>query len=348
MDWYIGSNIDEFVVPKKQELSDRFPSPESWPKWGISESESFEFPNESFVIDSKLTHEVLNFNFSNEVEVESSVHDKDQSSSIIGGGSSEESLQQTALSRDHLDYQLDGLAGFEHMDDQFLSSLMEDPPGTENLHKSFYFEPELLNCIEGDDNISTYSILDALRISSDAYSMGSSKYLKTHAFSPSMDPEEGKVSASPPFIPSNSEQKNCPLLKASLIKVLAPSEHKGLNEHVDEETSLEETVLQELAMVMAQLTDKTRMCFRDAFYRLANTSSQHVTWDRNGNLSMESSPWTCQEDKMRPGRKKTMELETNAIDRALTNLMFNKTYFNVHDFPVSSLASSKQESLKAT
>lgn len=87
---------------------------------------------------------------------------------------------------------------------------MEDTPGTENLHKSFCFETELLNCMVGDDIILTDSILDA-------YSLGSSKYLKTHAFSLSMDPEGGKIPAAPLFIPSNSEQKNCPLLKVSFF-----------------------------------------------------------------------------------------------------------------------------------
>jgi hypothetical protein len=42
MDWYFGSGIDDLVVPKYQELSDRLPSsPDSWSKWGIREPESF-------------------------------------------------------------------------------------------------------------------------------------------------------------------------------------------------------------------------------------------------------------------------------------------------------------------
>jgi hypothetical protein len=42
MDWYFGSGIDDLLVPKYQELSDRLPSsPDSWSKWGIREPESF-------------------------------------------------------------------------------------------------------------------------------------------------------------------------------------------------------------------------------------------------------------------------------------------------------------------
>ncbi|OAY53349.1 protein LNK3 [Manihot esculenta] len=338
MDWYFGSNIQELVVPKDQEISDGFPSPESWLKWGINESETFGFPTKAFVIHSKLAQEEeINFNFTNnDVELESCIHDnKDQSSSSIGGGgSSEESLHhQTALFCDQqLDYQLDGLAGFQQMDDLFLSSLIEDPLETDNLHSSHCFEPELL---VQDVNILRNTMLDTQSVSSDAYSMGSSKYLKTHAFSPSVDQEKGKVSALA-FTPSNSKQKNWPLLEAPVIKVLAPFEH---NECKDKETSIEESVLLDLEMVMAQLTEKTRICFRDAFYRLAQNSRQHVpTQNQNGNLSMETPPWTSQEDKMRPGGKKTMEMETNTIDRTIANLMFNKM----------DLASSRLESLKAT
>lgn len=63
-----------------------------------------------------------------------------------------------------------------------------------------------------DVNILRNTMLDTQSVSSDAYSMGSSKYLKTHAFSPSVDQEKGKVSALA-FTPSNSKQKNWPLLE---------------------------------------------------------------------------------------------------------------------------------------
>ncbi|KAF9595626.1 hypothetical protein IFM89_001499 [Coptis chinensis] len=43
---------------------------------------------------------------------------------------------------------------------------------------------------------------------------------------------------------------------------------------LDEETSMEENALQELEVAMTQLTQETRICFRDALYRLARSSEQ--------------------------------------------------------------------------
>jgi hypothetical protein len=44
----------------------------------------------------------------------------------------------------------------------------------------------------------------------------------------------------------------------------------------------------------------------------------------------------------RSGGKTTVEMETNAIDRAIANLMFSKMDLNIRDFPVSAPVNSKQ------
>jgi hypothetical protein len=123
MDWYFGSGIDELVVPKYQELSDRLPSPDSWSKWGISESESFRSSNKRFFMDANLAQQQLNHNGKrthNEVEYDA-FHDKEHScGSSICEGFSEESFHQRAVSRDRPDCQLNDLAGFEQMNDIFL------------------------------------------------------------------------------------------------------------------------------------------------------------------------------------------------------------------------------------
>lgn len=123
MDWYFGSGIDELVVPKYQEVSDRLPSPDSWSKWGISESESFRSPNKCFFMDANLAQQQLNHNgkrMCNEIELDD-FHDKDHScSSSICEGLSEESFHQRALSRDRPDCQLNDLAGFKKMNDIFM------------------------------------------------------------------------------------------------------------------------------------------------------------------------------------------------------------------------------------
>lgn len=124
MDWYFGSGIDDLVVPKyDQEVSDRLPSPDSWSKWGIRESESFRSPDKCFIMDANLAQQQLNHygkSMCNEVEMDA-FHDKDHScSSSICEGFSEESFHQRALSRDWPACQLNDLAGFEQMNDVFL------------------------------------------------------------------------------------------------------------------------------------------------------------------------------------------------------------------------------------
>ncbi|KAJ6961525.1 protein LNK3-like [Populus alba x Populus x berolinensis] len=343
MEWYSGSGIDDFVVPEDREVYDRLPSPESWSKWCADASESHEFSNKRFLMDSKLTGEELKFN--GEIlskEVESFYNGKDQSSgSSISGRLSEESLPQTALSCDQPDYQLDDLSEIEQLDEFFLSSFLEDLPRNENLNGSFCFSAEAECGMASADNRFTDTMSDLQSISNDAHGMGSSKYLKTHAFSPSLSWEEGEVAASH-FNQCNSDQKDLAPVKASLVNVLVPSEHDSMIGLVDEETSLQQSALQELEMVMAQLNDKTRICFRDALYRLASNSKQHpIKQDQNGDLSMET-PGTGEDEKMGSGGKTTIEMETNAIDRAIANLMFCKMDLNIRDFPVSAPVNSKQ------
>ncbi|GMI83304.1 hypothetical protein HRI_001999600 [Hibiscus trionum] len=124
---------------------------------------------------------------------------------------------------------------------------------------------------------------------------------------------------------------------ASPAKILVPPEQITANGFVSRGTSLEESVLEELEMVMTQLSDKTRICFRDSFYRLAKNSKQNrVALDRQGNLHAQthSPKWTISEEKIRSGKKETTESETNTIDRTIANLTFDKMDINVLDFPV--------------
>nr|TKS08848.1 uncharacterized protein D5086_0000101470 [Populus alba] len=341
MEWYSEDCIDDFEVPKDQEVYDRLPSPESWSKWCTDASESHEFSNQSLPMDSKLTEEELKFNdeiLSNEVE--SFYNGEDQSSgSRTSRGFSEDSFPQNALSCDQSDYQLDDLAGIEQLDEIFFS-LLEDQPANENLHGSFCFSPEAECAMTSADNRLTDKILDLQSILNDARGLGSSKYLKTHAFSPSASWEKDEVAASH-FNLCNSEQKDWAPAEAQLVNVSVPSEHDSTIRPVDDETS-QQSALHELEMVLAQLNDKTRICFRDGLYRLASYSRQHIVKrNQNGDLYMET-PCTIEDEEIRSGGKKTNEMETNSIDRAIANLMFSKMDLNIQDFHVSASASSKQ------
>ncbi|XVF82469.1 hypothetical protein PTKIN_Ptkin16aG0051100 [Pterospermum kingtungense] len=255
MDWYFGNDMEDFVVPNDQELADRLPSPESWSKWGLAAPGNFESSDKCFVVNANLAHNKLKFNgkFWNDTEFESAADVKSPSSwSSRCGGLSDESLHQAPLSQPLPDYELDD------MDDTFLSSLLEDLPGNEDLHKSFCFSPE---CEPG--RMPADYLLRDINANSDSF----------------------------------------------------------------EGMSLEESVLQELELVMAQLSDKSRICFRDAFYRLAKNSKQNpVVPNQQGNLDVQacSAKWTVFEEITRSANKKTTESETNAIDRTVASLTFGK------------------------
>ncbi|WRX12889.1 hypothetical protein QQP08_005376 [Theobroma cacao] len=527
MDWCFGNGIEDLVVPMDQELADRLPSPESWSKWGYYAPGNFESSNKCFVVDENLTCEELKFNgrFCYGTEFETSADAKDPSSfPSVCGGLSEESLNQAPLSYPQPDYELDDFGRFQQMDDIFLSSLLEDLLGSEDLQKSVCFSPEDQCGRVPADYLLTDVSLDSQTISKNEHGMGSAKYLKTHAFSPSMTlekeipalrfkPRKSGLKNSPSvkiekhhvmistlnqFFKSQSEaeyflekyiknkfqkfftsdetsfvayksllrspvpathlaniwhknqtsskpcqiyhhrrlfscqsffkesfirisynflpsavtrnrtgdiflselmfqpflykavlghkrwthyllniirfifviqedciQPNCSLsdccipsswdilskLNAPLAKILAPPERNSETGFVSEGISLEESVLQELEMVTVQLSNKTRICFRDAFYRLAKNSKQNpVVINQHGNVCVRTHApmWIVSEEKMRSGRKETTESETNSIDRAIANLTFNNMETNVRDFPIATPAKSKQHAIRVT
>ncbi|KAL4279263.1 hypothetical protein GQ457_03G028520 [Hibiscus cannabinus] len=126
-------------------------------------------------------------------------------------------------------------------------------------------------------------------------------------------------------------------ISRTYIASLVRPEQITANGFVSRGMSLEESVLTELETVMTQMSDKTRICFRDAFYRLAKNSKQNpVALDRQGNhhAQTHSPKWTISEEKIRSRKKETTESQTNTIDRTIANLTFDKMDTNIRDFPV--------------
>ncbi|KAF7836222.1 protein LNK3-like isoform X1 [Senna tora] len=311
MDWYYGSGISDHLVPRDEDVWDRLPSPDSWSKWGISAPEGFNLPKRFSIMDTNPREVEFNFDdesFNNEIELESSLHEKDQSSSSsVCGGLLEQSFQQAALSCDQPNYQLQDLSRFEHMDDIFLDSMLEALPNVENLNKALCFSPK-----------------------------------------PQFNNTPGglqKDIAASKFVPCNSKYEDCLDVEASPVKLLDPFEQSSIDEGTHQQSSLEESILLDLEMAIAQFTEKTRLCFRDALYRLArNTTQQHVVQDQDGDLNMQREmAQTDHNETVRSEDNKPMESETNSVDRAIANLMFNKMDVNVQDLPLTTSANSKKE-----
>ncbi|KAM0052058.1 putative LNK family protein [Helianthus debilis subsp. tardiflorus] len=248
MEWYFGNEAEDLVVPKDYEEAQMISSPESWSQWGMSGSKKNL---------NSMTGEELTFNDETSKSNNSSIY--------INGGS--------LLWNDEADFQqfVEEEARINHMDDIFFSSLLEenDPTGPHDLgNDANIFEGEMVN----SEYVGSHG--------------QSSKYLKTHAFSPSTDWGNSEVSTT----------------------YQMPKEYTN-NEN------MEESVLSDLERVTSQFTDKTRICFRDAFYRLAESSKQSLNSCQDGESTMTSI-----DDSPRAGGT---ESKTNAIDRTVASLMFH-------------------------
>ncbi|CAN1223327.1 Protein LNK3 [Linum perenne] len=341
---YFG--YDDLLVPKDQGMSsDGFQSPDGWSNWGLNSTSSFDFSRKNFLSDANLNPQQLRLDSRtccSQLEMESSILDRDQSScsSFAGGPAREDSLHHTttAVSSHRPDYQSKGLAGIENMDDHVMNSLLDDLQEMENLQPSPCFSSESQNRMIPADELWTEATLDSDSISSNDFAAGSSC---TRSCQQSMDRGTSQVLASH-FSPGHVERRGLQQLKVPPFTVSVTSEDDCMNVGVQDQNqpSREELALNELQLVMAQLTTKTRLCFRDALYRLAkNSRPNEVAYEE---LGMDIPSWRVAADKL---RDEGMEPQTNSIDRAIANLMFNKVDVDVMDYLISTPATSDQEFL---
>ncbi|KAA8537349.1 hypothetical protein F0562_026964 [Nyssa sinensis] len=343
MDCYFGSDVDDLVFPKDQEPLDRLMSMDSWSYLGITGPEYLAFLNKFPVKGTNSTAEGFNLKANMDGSAHGGLH---ISNSSNRGGSLESSLQQT-LPHDQPDYQLDDIEGIDQMDDIFLSSLVEeDMTGVENFYE-FSYSPDTQYGMMTADSLLADMNLGSQCMSSHLCGIGSSKYLKAHAFSPSKGWEMGEVATLGPNF-CDPRHKDGLRGKALVAKMSVPSEQNSVNGHVGDKTSLEESVLQELESVMTQLTEKTRICFRDALYRLAENSKQHAeNQSQNRDLILEEPPpSTVHDETFRLVKTEATESETNTIDRAIANLMFNKMNSNARDLAAEASVNCKPETIE--
>ncbi|KAJ1283368.1 hypothetical protein BS78_03G123100 [Paspalum vaginatum] len=127
---------------------------------------------------------------------------------------------------------------------------------------------------------------------------------------------------------STSAEPSSPEILPVLVPDLTPRDHqagakrsRSVVAGEESEQDLEALVLEELEDVVIQLTKRTRICFRDAFFRLAESTRAKCTaasgsgvgsssnHQAEGNASRVSRPAGCPPER-----------ETNAIDRTVACL----------------------------
>ncbi|XXG50637.1 hypothetical protein AAC387_Pa02g4608 [Persea americana] len=312
MDWYFSRESDDLLVPTGLETSDvlceddRSLLPNGWLQWGVTASESFKSPNNTAIETTSK------FNLGNS---DSSGHGGE----FLDG---RRELQSFCHS-------MKGSSNIEQMDDIFLSSLLEED--SRDMENVFQNQPVgiFLNteCSSMPvENLLTGILLDSQSIGKNSPCMGNSKYVRTTSFPVAMgdlsDDWDNKEDLPPwHFTPSDYEREE----GSQTETVVAYSE----------EESLEEAVLQELRGTMSQLNQKTRICFRDALYRLAKSSRERHPADHSSAelIVEEPSVSSVQDERSRCSNSTTeLKLESNAIDRTIMNLLFQKLNCGPQDF----------------
>lgn len=334
MDWYLGCANDDFVVPSNQEELDMFPSPNDWSQWELSSSEAFE-PKAKYLI-TQTTGVNSNGKIQTKVSLDLFEHEqhKDSINSNLLQEFKDSLANQETSSCDVSDYLLDDLDMTDQTDDVYLNSShdigSDTPRGEYNFYRS-EFENDDCGALPSNTFFEN-TIMKSECDPSHLFGIGSSKYLKTHAFSP---PVGGVSSPYTTQFPELADHPTSPL-KAQYEEVSVSPEFEIMDEHMNVETSCEAFVLQEFENSMTQMSDHTRMCFRDALYRLAESSRQNfmdLVFEKSASL-------TISDGNLRSENMSMTEAETNTIDRAVANLMFCKNGNNVQNLPHCHLSKS--------
>lgn len=236
-------------------------------------------------------------NLMNDVEVSCMVDQTEISWPQVQGVLEESSLYWTTLLNNQ-DYQPNDLSG---KNEKFMNSLLED-----DVHDSEHFP------------------LYGLARSHGSYSMGNNLTNDMSSY------EDLNLEDFPYSLHWEKKQSDSPQCITLVGNVKAPQQ-------VCDQPSVEETVLHEFGTAMQKMTDESRLCFRDALYRLASNSENQLSNQRQYGDKLPPSGklfTTALTDHMLGSTAdEVCKSRTNTIDRAVADLMFNKAYRNYNSHP---------------
>lgn len=306
MDWYFRGECDDFIVPNDQERSevfcedDRPLSSDGWMQWEVSSPRNIKSPNTKHITAMETTLEEINLENS-------------------------QAPRKDGILDVRPDCQLENFYqrfdDIEQMDATFLDSLLEDSPDMQHPSQppGIFLDSECISMpIENFNSCR----------------MGGSKHIKTSSFPLAMDDVSDDRVKKEDGQPNSRQTEGSPDVKAFI-----PSEQNLSNKgsSSSKEESLEAAVLQELKDVTLQMNQKTRICFRDALYRLAKSSRRQHRADKSstGFTTEEESGFTTEEespfisDQNEQSSSKSMESETNIFDRTIMSLLFHEMNYTI-------------------
>ncbi|KAK9123303.1 hypothetical protein Sjap_012905 [Stephania japonica] len=194
-----------------------------------------------------------------------------------GCESQEAYLQRIGSLGDQMDYQLDCLDEMDQTDDIFLyrtsgrsvqegySTVMRNPYGSVGLIPDF-------ECSTIPFDISLDMITESPSIFVEQTEMDSPNYFGNCNFSQSVEWENLEDDDKTSSMIPDSEQKKCSI--ATKAPITTGELFTSFEDMEKSDTSLEARVLMQLEVVTSQMHKRTRLCFRDALYRLARCSKQ--------------------------------------------------------------------------
>ncbi|XP_015063200.1 protein LNK3-like [Solanum pennellii] len=304
MEWFSRVDDGDVVVPES--LDGFSPSSDSWSQWDSTPFGNFKSEMKRNNIRSYAGAEdckVIGNGLSNDVDMKNfGIHEEPFDNAANQASYCDMDQWSSYPPPEQLEFHLDNLTSIDQLDDVFLSSLLEEncPTGMDASDES-----------STDSRCSMQLDDDQVRDMTSKACAGTAKYFSAHAFTSPVDWEGQEV--------SNSYL----LKKAPQAEAAVKLEHdKGDNRSSDEEISMEESVLQHLENLTSQLTEETRICFRDSLYRLAGNSKHDACQSRNA---------MPDQDSMRFNKEETTESRTNVIDRTVANFLFSNVEFGASE-----------------
>ncbi|KAL9679902.1 hypothetical protein QQ045_017773 [Rhodiola kirilowii] len=305
MEWYTSDKGDDVVVP----------SQERWTQWvgsfdSLGKSSAL---RNSGAADVDFSCETL----MDKLEMDCLVGEADQAENSGGvrGGIAESSNSCWTTLLNNQDYQLDGFPWTNQTDENFLSSLLADDLRASDQFQ-LYGSPMSQGTYSTTNNLTTDMLLDS-------HDTGIFEKTDLEGFLCPFNWEKKQ---------SNASHHNLPnMMNSDVPMYTAPSgnapQQVCASRRVVHCPSVEDAVLQEFGSTVQKMTDKTRLCFRDALYRLATNSEKHLSvqgeYEENA-ASERLITATVPHQTLRSVDKDVTESRTNTIDRTIADLMFNK------------------------
>ncbi|KAJ6845779.1 uncharacterized protein M6B38_285610 [Iris pallida] len=346
MEWYLRGDSNGLIVPSHRETSeatntedDVLPTQDDWCHWGTTGTKVMISPNKyhgMFVSNPSMENSDSGGQMCFQASEEAPMCGGEGSNGSGARGVPSPGCRSTRPSEtsSHGQTVINMENDMERMDDIFINSFLEeDQLCPDSAYTSTSFEDLMSNMLLDPPNL-----LDSPETESETCMNACNFVTCTDDISKNWNKEEDN---SPSCLSSDESKSVIGYSVDHNLTVSGPPVTSTTNvsesvANMDELECSKAIVLLELEDVMLKMSEKTRICFRDAMYRLAKSFEQNhsMTQIRSEKAADSSFPSQVSCDNSRGGRSRSVEPATNIIDRTVANLMFNEQHYGLPELPV--------------